>query len=115
MKFHEEGILKKWRERDAFAFIPVALPHCISPPLSLPLSLSPTLFSSLPPLLPVSSSHITSVPPVVQVGITQWSAAALARTALPLTFGEEAVLFSCCQSNIIGSPAGKHTAKVGSG
>lgn len=71
MKFHEEGILKKMEGERGFAFIPVALPHfvssspslCLSPPSSV------SLFLPLSPVSSVPSSHITSVPPVVQAGI----------------------------------------------
>lgn len=103
-----------------FAFIPVALPHCISfslpPSLSLSPSLSPLLSfrppssvsRTLDPLLSVPFSHITSVPPVVQLGITSvavipsyCSVADILRT----------VLFLCCHSKYIGLFRGKLTAK----
>jgi len=71
------GDIEKMEGERRFAFIPVALPHCISlplpPSLCLSLSLSCPVSRTLPSLSSVSLSHITSVPPVVQPGITSGS------------------------------------------
>lgn len=74
--------IEKMKGERRFAFIPVALPHCTPLPLPPTSSLSFSFsflhtFSPLqsvsqpfPQLLFVSSSHITSVPPVVHLGMT---------------------------------------------